>query len=554
MGRSKRNVEPASSVYPPTPASGRETRTSSIFPYSVERPPTGFNTPPVAHYDMNLVSPPNHQLDPFADRLNDEEEEPVDTRETPMYARSDWGATTGIQTAFDQENFPPHPAPPAGRPPSRVEEGEEEEEMMDTRETPMYARSDWGADTGTQTAFDQEDVPTSLAPLAPRRHLAGGIEVGGPKTIWSRSSYHSQRDSLARPGLGDEDVYTGQAPETAWTQSSYNTQPLRPALTSTPLPPTPSRPPKSPARAITTTKQALESNKKTKTKSRHLVKNQSYGSALKRAGSRKASQLVDITELSEDSQSRRSSYSAAGTDGPRVAQIIPHGQADNPFSPVFAAASQREEGYQPKSTPLSGQKRHHRSTLPSILDLEHLGARSGQAKTPRTRGRPHSAGPGLALDPPTFPRLGAESPRLLTPEAQNRLGRMSVATARYSLPPSRSNGTRSASGTGTRSNPSRTSNQHSTLSASSAIKSVKDLSFIKRIKNTGLARWYRTYRAFLVAGHAVMAALLLVIALADPSSGLGYIVKVKEGGLASMPADGELGLGVSSWCQLKEKE
>jgi hypothetical protein len=58
---------------------------------------------------------------------------------------------------------------------------------------------------------------------------------------------------------------------------------------------------------------------------------------------------------------------------------------------------------------------------------------------------------------------------------------------------------------------------------------------------------------FLTAGHTLMAALLVVIALADPSSGLGFIVKIKGGGLGKMPADGHLGLGVSEWCQLEQK-
>jgi hypothetical protein len=73
------------------------------------------------------------------------------------------------------------------------------------------------------------------------------------------------------------------------------------------------------------------------------------------------------------------------------------------------------------------------------------------------------------------------------------------------------------------------------------------------MKRTKVVKWYLTWRVFLTAGHTLMAALLVVIALADPSSGLGFIVKIEGGGLGKMPADGHLGLGVSEWCQLGQK-
>jgi hypothetical protein len=490
MVRNKRTVQPASSVYPPTPASERGTRTSSIFPYSIARPPTGYTSPSAPHFDINLVSPPTANLNPFDDH---EEEFPIDTRETPMYARSDWGATTGLGTAFSRSTFPQH-----------------------------------------------EEDQLAIPPLPQANIDEGMSEIGAPQTIWSRSSYHPDEDDeeLAPPpvvsqgperGHTMDDVYTGQAPTTAWTRSSYAaTIPFSP-LVHQPLPPTPSRPARHPARPLSNSIP----------NSRHS-KNRYTGPA-----GRNQSQLVDITELSEDSLSTKR-HSQDDLDQLRLAPTI---QTDNPFSPAFATAHQDQPI--PRSAPLSGdlgagKKLQHRSTLPSILDLEHLAAR------PRTllhhaSGRPHSA--GVVLDPPQIPfgRMGAESPRLLTPEAQNRLGRMSVATARYSAPLSR--------GTNDRSNPSRSSNPDSTISRTSVIRSLKKpASWISNIKNTKVVRWYLTWRVFINAGHVLGAALLLTIALADPASGLGYVVKIKDGGLAKMPADGEFGLGVSGWCQLQEKE
>jgi len=463
MGRNKRNVQPASSIYHPTPASERGTRTSSIFPYSVARPPTGYTSPPahgVPQFDMNLS--PSHPQDPFDD---EEEEVPIDTRETPLYARSDWGGTTGVGTAFDRSVFP-------------------------------------------------STEPLALPP--PRALPKEGTDVEAPKTIWSRSSYHPEDDSLPQAqhqmeGLNDDnnDLYTGQAPTTAWTRSSYraSTPPRLSAIVHQPLPATPTRPARNPARKS--------------------VKKSTYHEELKSAGTRHQSQLVDITEMSEDSRSRHS-------------HAIPIEQDENPFSPAFATAHPHIQ--KPISKPISGYgKKHHRSTLPSILDLEHLAAR------PRERDlRPQSAG-GLDPPRPDFDRMGAESPRLLTPEAHNRLGRMSVATARYNSP-SRGNTSRTGA------NP-RSSNQDSTVSVSSAIRSLKKpVGWFGNFKKMGVVRWYMTWRIFINAGHVLMGALLLTIALADPGSGLGYLVQIKEGGLAGMPADGGYGLGVNEWCQLDKDE
>jgi hypothetical protein len=74
------------------------------------------------------------------------------------------------------------------------------------------------------------------------------------------------------------------------------------------------------------------------------------------------------------------------------------------------------------------------------------------------------------------------------------------------------------------------------------------------IQNAKVVRWYRTWRVFINAGHVLIAALLMTIALADPASPLGYLVKVQEGGLGTMPAEGAFGLSVNEWCQLRKEE
>lgn len=505
MGR-KQAARQASSVYPSTPGSGRGTRASSIFPYSVARPPTDFVPPAIPVPDsgrsestLKRPGPPAIRVDrddPFRDDPNDEEEPILDTRETPLYARSDWGATTGTRTAWSRTSYPDF----------KDEIGRREEVMTE------------GGD--------------------------------GPKTIWSRSSYTSDRSLSPPPPLpaakaerqvdGLRDPYIHE-PGTAWSQESYRARASRLSATTT----------TAPTRGSTTLPPThmIPLAGGTGKKSRQSVVNTHYSSALKSAGSRKPSQLVDITEMSEDSHS----HSHASSDEVRpmtTGSVMMHrggpgDEAENPFSPMFAKTITS-----PARRPTSPGKQaghHHRSTLPSILDLEQLAAR------PKVAHRPHSAGPPNMADSLERPRFalgrpGTDSPRLLTPEAQNKLGRMSVATARYSLPPNREGGR-------TRSNPSRTSEPHSTASKHSAIHSLKaTASGWRRFKEMGAVKWYRTWRPFITAIHALLAALLLTIALADQSSGLGWVIKIQQGGLATMPAVGGFGLGVSGWCQLDEDE
>lgn len=495
MGR-KQAAKQASSVYPSTIGSGRGTRTSSIFPYSVARPPTDFAPPAISATDPERNGPPaillNHQ-DPFGDYPDGEDEEPIlDGRETPLYARSDWGATTGTKTAFSRSSYPDFA-----------------DEIMGKQETMT--------------------------------------EVGdGPKTNWSRSSYDSNRSSSLPPPLPAtraaqqvnevRDPYIHE-PGTAWSQESFRTRGTQ-FGTAIPLPLPTTLPPSH------TVPLAINKN------SRQSVSNTQYSSALKSVGSRKPSQLVDIDEMTEDSHDR--SHTSPEMIRPMTTgSVLLHRQSqgsgvENPFSPMFAntAISPTRRPVDAQTSKVAGHE-HHRSTLPSILDLEQLAAR------PKIAPRPHSAGPpGTAdmLEPPRFGRVGTDSPRLLTTEAQNKLGRMSVATARYSLPPSRE-------GPRTRSDPSRASDPKSTASKHSAIDSLKaSASSWKQLRNLRAIRWYRTWRPFINALHGLMAALLLTIALADQNSGLGWLIKIQAGGLATMPAVGGFGLGVGGWCQLDEDE
>lgn len=585
MARNKRLQRKVSTNVPPTPDAGgpsRDTRTSSIFPYSVARPPTDF-APPIPDSAMSTSSPGfqgasplairvGNQDDPFGDGDGDDETV-MDPRETPLYARSDWDPTTatgnGNQTAWSRSSYPDY---------------QNENEV----------RAGGGGGGGRSGGRGKTEM------------LGDEMSTGGPlTTIYSQSSYASDTsappplpvteplavrkarspENNSKPSVGKVvDPYITE-PGTAWSQTSF--QP-RASQIGTTIQPRTSIPPPLPQPSHMIPLAGEHNGKPPKgSGSKQLVSNGSYSSALKSAGSRKPSQLVDITELSEgshhdhdhnvnDRQRASAGYVPMTGNSMRLKALSSEGDGDgveNPFSPMFANAPGPTAAASFQSPPLSSisqsqanahtrtMHKHNRSTLPSILDLEDLAARPRLSPSQR----PHSAdnaprtglGSGLktgysvdSLEPPRGfgGRAGTDSPRLLTPEAQNRLGRMSVATARYSLPP------KLRSGNPSRGSGSEKPRTHSTAALAAARSLKKPAGWWKNFTQMGMVKWYRTWRPFITALHTLMAALLLTTAMADQNSGLGWLIKIQAGGLATMPATGGFGLGITGWCQLDEDE
>ena len=567
MARVKRIQRNPSTKAPPAPKDGaRDNRTSSIFPYSVARPPTDF-APPIPDSPITASPQPEREASPPAIRVEQQDpfgddETIMDPRETPLYARSDWDPTTGngAQTAWFQSTYPDY----ADQVSTTAGEGRRGGREMLGDGNPIAA--------APTTAWSRSSYASNVTTPPP-------LPVTEPLAVRKTRSPDNQGKINSPEVKGDP--YITQ-PGTAWSQASFRSQSpaqLRASQigTTIQLQPTPMTP--KPSHTIPLTSEDRKPAQPSQSK--QLVSNNSYGSALKSAGSRKPSQLVDITELSETSHPEVDSLDGGHGQTPRASAgyAPPTGDSirlkagtddgiENPFSPMFvntpiaptAPDSQSQTGM--TNTHQQGHK-HNRSTLPSILDLEDLAARPRQSQSPRLQTRPQTAhasgsrpGPGDfhrtysadSLEPPRMigmGRPGTDSPRLLTPEAQNRLGRMSVATARYSLPPSRN----------THSNPSRGSNQDTEKTRlSPALSLGKPLGWWNRCKNTGVIKWYRTWRPFITAFHTLMAALLLTTAMADQGSGLGWLLKIQAGGLATMPATGGFGLGINGWCQLDEDE
>ncbi|WWD22346.1 hypothetical protein CI109_106837 [Kwoniella shandongensis] len=173
----------------------------------------------------------------------------------------------------------------------------------------------------------------------------------------------------------------------------------------------------------------------------------------------------------------------------------------------------------------------------------------------------YSHSPGLGSGPSSGNQT--DSPKLISPEAQERLGRMSVAPARYSLPPSRKRRMKGGKqklgrgfglGLGGSSNeegtPSQTSNDNSKSHEKTAAP-AKRKSLLDRIRSSKIAKLHATYLPFLNPLNTLSSALMLTIATTSGGgSGMSEVVKVGKGVFEiSRAGEGrDVGLGVGGWC------
>ena len=193
-----------------------------------------------------------------------------------------------------------------------------------------------------------------------------------------------------------------------------------------------------------------------------------------------------------------------------------------------------------RQTHQRGPESMRRSTLPSVLELEHLTGRREPSADPQMSHRTgyghetpvhtvHSRPPGPS------PATGSvrssvttRSPRLLSPGAHQKLGRMSVATARYQ--------SKRADRLGVT---SRQKEEGGTF-AEMPLKGV-----------TGFKRFYQTWRPFIVAASSLVSALLLTISLQNNPGPVSRYVIVQSGGFDKTPPNiGRVGFGVNGWCPL----
>lgn len=188
-------------------------------------------------------------------------------------------------------------------------------------------------------------------------------------------------------------------------------------------------------------------------------------------------------------------------------QTQPHFQSQDPFadSPTDDAP-QDDQGLTRHRSPYAAQ------TTPDLT---------------KTYNRGH--GPGLG-----------SSPKLLTPEAHQKLGRMSVATARYTIPPQR--------------NPGKVLGLP--FHNSRWLKCDDDNGLPPLLSLSAPRRFYLTYRVFILPLLTLTCALILTMCNTTSSSSLSGFVKIgngvfqgAQGGSGTGTGDGAA-LGVWGWCVL----
>ena len=441
MANPRRVSDPpvSTSTYPAS-LSARASRSSSIFPYSLGRPPTNYSqqswvnpeAPPVPdEHTRGHLRPPESPFDGIAE----EDEEQLEA-ETPLYARSDWDES--IRSPIDTD-------------------------------ASAYSRSSFA---GLTTA-----PPTT----APRTNTLGDIREEDEYILGE------DEDGRGGWGFGGGQMMSSPGAMTATPRTATSGQQRGQWATD----------------GLTMSPGAI-------TSSPYTGQAQEYGRAAQ----------------AQWAENGLTSSPGAISATPRKAVF---GQTDLTTSPG---------GITPATQDRSKYESLRRSTLPSVLELEHL-TRSKQDPFPDPGGASLRGGYGQATPVHTVgqspgadsssPR-SARSPRLLSPAAHEKLGRMSVATARYS----------EATG--------RHKKKHLAFKETEGGSNLAELP-VKGV--SGLRRFYLTWRPFIVATLTLVSALLLTISLQNnPGPVSRYIIVPADAFVKSPSNIGQVGLGVNGWCPL----
>lgn len=218
--------------------------------------------------------------------------------------------------------------------------------------------------------------------------------------------------------------------------------------------------------------------------------------------------------------------SMSGTGSIMIPPQYGNGMTTSPglMTPYSADGKQEHGAYHDASRDSLGKYASIRkSTLPSVLELEHL-----------TKNMDPNRKLGSKDVDGSNPFADTTSPRLMSPAAQQRLGRMSVAPARYNSPTTPFKEKQSRDVTSPR--------------RGSGIKIPRSAV----IKTTGgLSRFYQTWRPFINPALGLVSALLLTISLQNNPGPMSRYLKVPVGAFAVSPRGvGAVGLGVNGWCPL----
>jgi hypothetical protein len=441
VDRRRMSDPPVSSIYPASPA--RASRSSSIFPYSLARPPTSYSQQswvnpefPAVTTDTRRVSRPLVES-PF-DGIAEEKEEQLEG-ETPLYARSDW----------DESN-----------------------------------RSPVGTGASTYSRSSYAGLTTALPTSAYRSNTLGDIQE---EEEFAMGEYaDADADAGGRWGFGAEQMISSPGAMTATPRTAYSGDQGGQWATNGP----------------TMSPRAMTSSSYTADDRGHDPTNQ-------------AQWVTNGLTMSP----------GAMTATPHQAVF---GQTDLTMSPGAI-------------TPLIQDRAKYetlrRSTLPSILELEHL-TRNKEDPFADPEGATQRKGYGQGTPTHIVRRsveilpspTSARSPRFLSPAAQEKLGRMSVATARY---------------------PHTASSRIQKAVVFNSDEKGLNLAKLPVKGVTGFKRFYLMWRPFIVAALSLISTLLLTISLQNNPGPVSRYVIVPSGGFVKSPSNiGDVGLGVNGWCPL----
>ncbi|ORY25171.1 hypothetical protein BCR39DRAFT_561202 [Naematelia encephala] len=422
MQRPSSFVQPRSSL--PVSPSATRSRASSVFPYSLAREPSGYSAQPWLPPPPPLPQQPSRQQQPQHQHQQQRQQHQIRPQQpvpTTRYPHKE------IDNPFDHPN----------------DEGYESEERDEgfiakerqERETPLYARSDWGDnDNPTGTAFESTWSQSSYG---------GGMTAPLPTSGKTRLGYVPQGERERQVGLESETIF--------------------------------------------------------------------------------GDDHVALREQEENKEGYNLEYDETG----QMTQTAPLTSANGPTDPRYRTL--RDSLI---ASPLPGQTRQrstfHAQPTPGVWD--HHKDESTWNQNQHPHGGEHPYGVNTFSDPHVIQQSqsqsqssggGIGSTNIMIPEEHERLGRMSVAPARYSLPP-----------------PPRPRSQSPNSNPDSN----------NTWRNNTVIQKYMAYRLFIIPALCLTGALISTLTLQTAQGGISAMMYVPEGAFEVDAAGGVAQLGLWGWC------
>ncbi|KAK8845400.1 hypothetical protein IAR55_006113 [Kwoniella newhampshirensis] len=239
---------------------------------------------------------------------------------------------------------------------------------------------------------------------------------------------------------------------------------------------------------------------------------------------------------------------ASTITGPNSAREIKNIDKSDPFADSSELVTQGN-----RSDPSTRRRSHYiAQTTPDFRPHSQDMSRGRGPADPRDKGGPQANNNYGGQ----WKGMSDLTPNLISPEAQERLGRMSVAPARYSLPPKQRNiilGRRKQrSKLDEVENPGSINDEKNSHSSSKEVEplSEKKKSWSRRIQSSRIVRFHTKWKPFITPLNTLAAVIPLTICINSVGGkGSSELVKVDKGVFdVSEAGDKDVGLGSWGWC------